>query len=75
MIILRSGDTPRLYLETGRALVDEAGFLITTLQATKHLPDGRRKDQNDQQNDQDTHQLATPNIMLTFRKMIRISNS
>lgn len=29
-------------LETGRALVDEAGLLISTVQANKRLPDGRR---------------------------------
>jgi diaminopimelate decarboxylase len=39
---LRPGDRPRLFLESGRALVDEAGFLITTVQASKSLPDGRR---------------------------------
>lgn len=39
---LPPGVFPRLILETGRALVDEAGFLITTVVATKRLPDGRR---------------------------------
>jgi diaminopimelate decarboxylase len=39
---LPAGRFPRLILETGRALVDEAGFLITTVFATKRLPDGRR---------------------------------
>lgn len=39
---LPSGQFPRLILETGRAMVDEAGFLITTIFATKRLPDGRR---------------------------------
>jgi diaminopimelate decarboxylase len=39
---LPAGVFPRLILETGRALVDEAGFLITTVFATKRLPDGRR---------------------------------
>jgi diaminopimelate decarboxylase len=39
---LPPGVFPRLILETGRALVDEAGFLITTVFATKRLPDGRR---------------------------------
>lgn len=29
-------DLPRLYLETGRALVDEAGYLISTVVAVKH---------------------------------------
>ncbi|MHB1191826.1 MAG: alanine racemase [Longimicrobiales bacterium] len=39
---LPAGSFPRLILETGRALVDEAGYLITTVFATKRLPDGRR---------------------------------
>lgn len=34
------GETPTIVLETGRALVDEAGTLITTVQANKRLPDG-----------------------------------
>ncbi|MDX2226564.1 MAG: alanine racemase [Verrucomicrobiae bacterium] len=29
---------PRLYLETGRAMVDEAGYLISTVVAVKHRP-------------------------------------
>jgi len=33
---------PTLVLETGRALVDDGGFLITTVHASKRLPDGRR---------------------------------
>lgn len=33
---------PQLYLETGRALVDEAGWLITSVLANKYMPDGRR---------------------------------
>ncbi|CAK0771630.1 diaminopimelate decarboxylase [Azospirillaceae bacterium] len=39
---LRPGDFPRLILESGRAVVDEAGYLISTVGATKRLPDGRR---------------------------------
>ncbi len=39
---LRPGDFPRLILESGRALVDEAGSLITTVVATKRLVDGTR---------------------------------
>lgn len=39
---LPAGSFPRLILETGRALVDEAGYLVTTVFATKRLPDGRR---------------------------------
>lgn len=33
---------PLLFLETGRALIDEAGYLISTVQANKRLSDGRR---------------------------------
>ncbi|MFP4599239.1 MAG: diaminopimelate decarboxylase [Persicimonas sp.] len=33
---------PTLVLESGRALVDDAGYLITTVHANKRLPDGRR---------------------------------
>ena len=33
---------PVLVLETGRALVDDAGYLVTTVHANKRLPDGRR---------------------------------
>lgn len=39
---LRPGDFPRLFLESGRWLIDEAGYLITSVVATKRLPDGRR---------------------------------
>lgn len=35
-------EMPTLVLETGRALVDEAGYLISSVEATKRLPDGRR---------------------------------
>ena len=35
-------ELPTLVLETGRALVDEAGFLITSVHANKRLPDKRR---------------------------------
>ena len=35
-------DLPTLVLETGRALVDDAGHLVTTVLANKRLPDGRR---------------------------------
>lgn len=37
-----AGREPALVLETGRALVDEAGLLVTTVHANKRLPDGRR---------------------------------
>jgi diaminopimelate decarboxylase len=36
------GREPTIYLETGRALVDEAGSLVTTVHANKRLADGRR---------------------------------
>jgi diaminopimelate decarboxylase len=39
---LRPGDFPKLILENGRALIDESGYLITTLTSTKRMPDGRR---------------------------------
>ena len=33
---------PTLFLETGRALIDDAGFLLGTVLANKRLPDGKR---------------------------------
>jgi diaminopimelate decarboxylase len=36
------GHAPALILETGRALVDDAGTLVSTVLATKRLTDGRR---------------------------------
>lgn len=39
---LKPGDTPKLILEPGRAVVEESGYLISTVVATKRLPDGRR---------------------------------
>ncbi|MGM0576717.1 MAG: diaminopimelate decarboxylase [Myxococcota bacterium] len=35
-------EEPTLVLETGRALVDDAGYLVSTVLANKRLPDGRR---------------------------------
>lgn len=35
-------ELPTLVLETGRALVDDAGTLVTTVVAQKRLPDGQR---------------------------------
>lgn len=35
-------DSPALYLESGRVLVDNAGYLITTVLASKRLADERR---------------------------------
>ncbi|MBU1896682.1 diaminopimelate decarboxylase, partial [Myxococcota bacterium] len=35
-------ELPTLVLENGRAMVDDAGFLISTVMANKRLPDGRR---------------------------------
>ena len=37
-----SDELPTLVLEAGRALVDEAGFLIASVHANKRLPDKRR---------------------------------
>ncbi len=39
---LKPGDYPKLIVESGRAIVDEAGFLITSVHASKRLPDGRK---------------------------------
>lgn len=39
---LRPGHRPRLIVEAGRTLVDDAGYLISTIQATKRLADGTR---------------------------------
>lgn len=39
---LRPGDFPKLMLESGRAIIDEAGYLISTVVASKKLVDGRR---------------------------------
>ncbi len=36
------GREPAIFLETGRALVDEAGSLVSTVHANKRLVDGRR---------------------------------
>jgi len=39
---LRPGHFPKLYLESGRGLIDEAGYLISSVVASKRLPDGRK---------------------------------
>jgi diaminopimelate decarboxylase len=39
---MRPGRAPRLILESGRALIDEAGYLITTIEGVKRLADGTR---------------------------------
>ncbi len=39
---LSDGRSPGLVLETGRALIDEAGFMATTVVAEKRLPSGLR---------------------------------
>lgn len=41
-LALPPGREPAIFLETGRALVDEAGSLVTTVHATKRMTDGRR---------------------------------
>jgi diaminopimelate decarboxylase len=38
----RGRSLPRLILETGRAVVDDAGTLVTSVVANKKMPDGRR---------------------------------
>jgi len=35
-------ELPTLVLETGRALVDDAGYLVSSVVANKRMPDGRR---------------------------------
>ena len=37
-----AAEKPVLVLETGRALVDSAGYLVSTVQASKRQPDGQR---------------------------------
>ncbi len=36
------GALPELYLETGRALIDEAGYLLSSVFASKRMPDGKK---------------------------------
>lgn len=38
--VLEPGHRPRLILESGRALIDDAASLVTSIIALKHLPDG-----------------------------------
>ncbi len=39
---LKPQEYPMVYLETGRALIDEAGYLITTIEGVKQLPHGSK---------------------------------
>ncbi len=39
---IKGSSYPKLYLETGRHLIDEAGYLVTSVVASKTLPDSRR---------------------------------
>ena len=39
---LEVDEYPLVYLETGRAMIDEAGYLISTVDAIKRLPDGTK---------------------------------
>jgi len=39
---LEPGEYPQLILESGRAVVDESGYLISSVLASKYLPDGTR---------------------------------
>jgi diaminopimelate decarboxylase len=38
----KSEHLPKLYLEAGRALIDEAGYLITSVNGYKRFPDGKK---------------------------------
>ena len=38
----KSDKLPKLYLETGRALIDEAGYLISSVHGYKRFPDGKK---------------------------------
>jgi len=38
----KSDILPKLYLETGRALIDEAGYLLTSVHGYKRFPDGKK---------------------------------
>jgi len=38
----QSETLPKLYLETGRALIDEAGYLLTSVHGYKRFPDGKK---------------------------------
>ena len=39
---LTPDEYPLVYMETGRAMIDEAGYLITTVDAVKRLPTGEK---------------------------------
>ena len=38
----KSENLPKLFLETGRALIDEAGYLLTSVHGYKRFPDGKK---------------------------------
>ncbi len=38
----KGGDLPELVLESGRSMIDSAGYLISTILASKRMPDGRK---------------------------------
>ena len=38
----KSEKLPKLYLETGRAMIDEAGYLLTSVHGYKRFPDGKK---------------------------------
>lgn len=40
--LLSRNPVPKLFIECGRHLIDEAGYLVTSVVADKMLPDGRR---------------------------------
>lgn len=39
---LKPGNTPRVYLESGRGVIDESGYLITSVVGSKRLLDGKK---------------------------------
>jgi diaminopimelate decarboxylase len=39
---LKPGDFPKLIIESGRGIIDEAGYLVTSIVASKRLVDGTR---------------------------------
>ena len=41
-VMNKSENLPKLYLETGRHLIDEAGYLLTSIWGHKRFPDGKK---------------------------------
>jgi diaminopimelate decarboxylase len=42
MANLSPDEYPTVYMETGRGMIDEAGYLITTVEGVKRMPDGKK---------------------------------